>query len=395
MGNFSTAIHIHRSNECLLHRAKSQSNQSKVFGEIEMNESILRFEYFPDEIFFEIFKHVPLHDLYHGFYNLNYRINYILHSVNGLPLTLNKPDEINDRVVSFFALRISHLVVRHSKTVHFARFPSLRSLTSLFPNDEQLNCIRSDDLPQLTRLTLGFMAVSDGRIIFDLCERIFSNEFPNLCYCSLWPPAFRNDYPIARTSLITHVQLQEASFDDLCTVLDACPHLKHLQVGLTDVNQLHRFYYCPRINAVDTHLDPSLSIDQSTAQAHWSSVCRTAGCVVHSLRSILAGETCSITSTGTAHQTIDHQDVSPTSGFGSLVSYSSTASRWCDTFPVWHSRCSHAIQSALSPTVRSTFPQNLFRGYSWERHVSMYRIQVMCTRWTKSVEIEKNWILEK
>ena len=275
-----------------------------------MKESIWRrqlsrLEYLPDEIFLEIFKYIPLHDLYHGFHNLNYRIDHVLRSLNELSLTLNKPDDINDQVVSFFASRISHLVVRFSKKVSFARFPSLRSLTSLFPHDEQLTCIRPVDLPHLKRLTLGFMAVSKERIILDLCDRLFSNAFPNLLSCSLWPPAFRTDHSTTRNSSITHVQLKEANFDDLCAVLDSCPQLKHLRVWLNDVTQLHWFGRCQTLEKLDSHLDPSRSISQSTSQTCSSSVPRTAWCVVYALRWSLARETCSTTCTGTTGQTIN------------------------------------------------------------------------------------------
>ncbi|CAF0886740.1 unnamed protein product [Rotaria sordida] len=183
-----------------------------------------------DEIFLEIFKYISLHDLYHGFYKLNQHINNILHSITELSLILDKPEDINDEAVCFFASRIYHLIVRHSSVVHFNRFPSLRSLISLFPCDRQLRHIKTKDLPNLTHLTLGFTVIWDCEISVRLCRRIISNKFPKLRYCSLWPPAFDINMSVIKTPLLTHIELKEGNFDDLCVVLNSCPNLKYLQM---------------------------------------------------------------------------------------------------------------------------------------------------------------------
>jgi hypothetical protein len=187
-------------------------------------------ERLPDEIFLEIFKYFSLRDLYRVFCKHNKRINNILHSVTNLSLTLETPDDINDEAVSFFASNTYHLVVRHSNEVQFNYFPSLRSLTSMFPRDRQLRRVRAKDLPNLTHLTLGFMGIWDDDITIRLCRRIFSNNFPKLRYCSLWPPALDIDCLTITTPSLTHVQLQEGNFDDLCVVLNSCPNLNYLQV---------------------------------------------------------------------------------------------------------------------------------------------------------------------
>jgi hypothetical protein len=187
-------------------------------------------EQVPDCIFFEIFQYISIYDLYRAFSKLNQRINYILQSTIGLSLTLEKPEDINNEAVVFFASRIYHLTVQHPNPVHFNRFPSLRSLRSMFPHDRQLRCIKSKDLPNLTRLTLGFTRVWDCEIMERLCQRIVSNKFPKLRYCSLWPPAFDIDLSIIKTPLLTHVELKEGNFDDLCVVLNSCPNLTYLKV---------------------------------------------------------------------------------------------------------------------------------------------------------------------
>jgi hypothetical protein len=187
-------------------------------------------EQFPNEIFLEIFKYIPLDDLYRSFYNLNQRINHILHSVTGLSLTLNEPEDINTEAVSFFASNIYHLIVRHPNIVHFNRFSSLRSLTSLCPSDQQLCRIKAKNLPNLTRLTLGFSLIWDCDIMVRLCQRIVSNKFPKLHYCSLWPPAFDMDCLIIKTPSLIHMELKEGNLDDLCIVLQSCPNLEYLKV---------------------------------------------------------------------------------------------------------------------------------------------------------------------
>lgn len=187
-------------------------------------------EQFPDEIFLEIFKYIPLHNLYHSFYKLNQRINGILHSVTDLSLTLHEPEDIEDEAVTFFSSNIHHLVVRHPNIVRFNQFPSLRSLTSLFVHSRQICCIKSKHLPNLTRLTLGFTLVWDCDLMFTLCRQIISNKFPKLSYCSLWPPIFDSNSSIIPTPSLTHIKLKEGNFDDLCIVLNSCPNLKYLEV---------------------------------------------------------------------------------------------------------------------------------------------------------------------
>jgi len=63
-----------------------------------------------------------------------------------------------------------------------------------------------------------------------LCRRIVSNIFPKLRYCSLWPPAFEMDCITIKTPLLTHMELKEGNFDDLCVVLQSCPNLKYLKM---------------------------------------------------------------------------------------------------------------------------------------------------------------------
>ncbi|CAF3608033.1 unnamed protein product [Adineta steineri] len=172
----------------------------------DSSTSCFSLEQFPDEIFMEIFQYISVHDLYRGLYKLNQRINHILHSITNLSLTLSKAEDINDDAVVFFASRIYHLVVRHQNPVEFNRFPSLRSLTSKFPQDRQL-CGNCD-------------------IVDRLCRRIISNK---LRYCSSWPPTFDLNWPIIATPLLTHVKLRDGDFDDLCILLNSCPNLKHLQ----------------------------------------------------------------------------------------------------------------------------------------------------------------------
>jgi len=48
------------------------------------DRNLFQLEYFPNEIFIEIFKHLDIQDLFQAFYNLNFRFNKLLHSLNHL-----------------------------------------------------------------------------------------------------------------------------------------------------------------------------------------------------------------------------------------------------------------------------------------------------------------------
>lgn len=189
-------------------------------------------EDFPDEILLEICKYISIFDLYSGWHNLNSRFDNILRSIHYLTLILSKPQDINHPAVSYFASHIHRLIVRHSQAVPFSQFSSLRSLISMFPGAQQLVGIQADHLPNLTRLTLGFIGIWDCDLISELCQHIFSNRFPKLNYCSLWPPALENDYLPTSTTALTHLQLKEGNLDDLCIALESSPNLRYLQVKI-------------------------------------------------------------------------------------------------------------------------------------------------------------------
>ena len=190
-----------------------------------------RLEDLPNEIFLAILEYIPLHELYRAFHGLTDRVNKILQAVNHLSLTLNRTSDIKDEAVAFFASQIYHVNVLHSRRVDFSRLPSLRSFKSMFPGDQQLRCVRAKDLPNLTHLKLGFGCTYGDELITRLCKGIFSNQFPNLRFCSLWPPTLDDDQPETKTPTLTHVQLGESNFEELCVIVKACPNLEHVQVS--------------------------------------------------------------------------------------------------------------------------------------------------------------------
>jgi hypothetical protein len=197
---------------------------------VNISNVMTHVEHFPNEILLKIFKYMSINDLHDGFYNLNYRFNAIIQLVDNLSLILTKPDDVNDSVVSLFASRIHHLIVEHSHAIDFARFPALRSLTLMLPLDQQLHNLRAKYLPNLTHLTLGFRAVWNSEKVTCLCQQLFANKFPNLRYCSLWPPVMNDFCSIKQTPSLVHIQLKECNFDDVCAVLNTCPNLIYLQV---------------------------------------------------------------------------------------------------------------------------------------------------------------------
>ena len=208
---------------------------------------MIHLEDFPNEIFLEIFKYFTLSDLFDSFVDLNYRINALLQSINERSLILNKPEDVLHPRVFFFKRNIQHLQIRHPSKVDFQCFPNLRSLTSLFPRDQQLIGLRPKKMPHLTHLTIGFLGIWDCEIMLKLCQRIFSNKFHNLRYCSLWPPAFNDTCTTKTTPTINHIRLQEGTLDDLRVILNVCPNLKRLQVNSNSIEVNTNWYFLRQI----------------------------------------------------------------------------------------------------------------------------------------------------
>ncbi|CAF0837273.1 unnamed protein product [Adineta steineri] len=133
-------------------------------------------EYFPNEILIEIFKYFDIQELFQAFYNLNSRFNILLHSLNNLSLTLTKTNyNINKIPIDC----ISILIINEIQ-IELDQFTHIRCLILTIPFYRQIHQLSTHTFPYLEHLSINFLTQSFPYNIFNIYNKIFSNEFPCL-----------------------------------------------------------------------------------------------------------------------------------------------------------------------------------------------------------------------
>ena len=182
-------------------------------------------ENFPDELFFELFEYIPIHDLSEAFFGLNQRIDRILKNLSNLFAVWTT--NADDRIIDLFAPCINRLVVWRGGPLHLHRFAKLRSLKLALPSIEQCKEIRASST--LEHLHIETSAISNT-ITEELSRLLLSNAFPRLRTCRIDDLIYEKDnlqqLPVLY-SLITRTPSPERLFT-------LCPHLIHLRLNLKE-----------------------------------------------------------------------------------------------------------------------------------------------------------------
>ncbi|UJR14305.1 hypothetical protein I4U23_001299 [Adineta vaga] len=189
----------------------------------------IRFESFPNEIFFEIFDYFSLHQLYYSFHGLNQRMNYLLQSINHCAVRLWPTDNKNElELVEFFSPTIDTLIINDDFNINLNQYPKLNSLTYIYATDDQLqHFLQSESCHQhLTYLNI----TSDDLTSF--MRYLFSNKFPCLQTCIL-----RNIDSILKCPWRMEPSLSSITICDeknlVPYILQSCPNLKRLSLAIS------------------------------------------------------------------------------------------------------------------------------------------------------------------
>lgn len=194
----------------------------------------LTFEQLPNEIFRELFEYFDLKELYKTFSNLNCRISSLLAQGTHAQVILYKPEDIEFRIYQNLLPNVKTLVIGHTKAFYDSSksnlFSNIRRLVLCQPTREQFNSITPSNFPNLERLHL-----INSRFVYgteELCQRIFSNQFPYLNSCSL--PRISHDINNQWTRSIGLQSLTINIWDIrvYIQILDTCPNLLHLKMEL-------------------------------------------------------------------------------------------------------------------------------------------------------------------
>ncbi len=182
-------------------------------------------EIFPDELFFELFEYIPIHDLSRAFCGLNKRIDRILKNLSNLFAVWTT--NADDRIIDLFSPCISRLVIWRGGPLNLHRFSKLRSLKLALPSIEQCNEIRpSSTLEHLHIET----SVRTNTMTEELSILLLTNAFPRLRTCRMDDLKFEKEnlhqLPTLY-SLITRTSSPTGLFS-------RCPSLVHLRLNLKE-----------------------------------------------------------------------------------------------------------------------------------------------------------------
>jgi len=200
-----------------------------------MSNSFSQLEFLPNELLINIFQYFDARNLFQAFYNLNSRLNILLQSLNNLYFTLliSHPDDNND--YDLFSLYIHTLILDYRANINLNDFPNIHRLKLIVPTYEQLKQLKYCNLPHLEYLSIGYQNNHFSLYMPNLCEKIFSNGFPNLKSCDLFEPRIIPE--IVSTKQLPSLGILKIEGIRLSTyqiILSTCPNLYFLQFTAID-----------------------------------------------------------------------------------------------------------------------------------------------------------------
>ena len=188
----------------------------------------------PNELLEEIFDHMRLSDVFYTFYHLNRRFHQLSINLQHYKFVSYSPEDTIDPYLMNFPLKISTLVVAHSKRLilpfNYQNFVNVEHLILRNPTREQWNQIDRHNFPNLKTLHLV-----DSVFTYrteHLCCVVFSNEFPFLTKCSL---PFVADASVSLWKTSSSLTSVTAAFWDLSVfyqILKSCPNLIYFKIRI-------------------------------------------------------------------------------------------------------------------------------------------------------------------
>jgi len=191
-----------------------------------MNENQSQLEFLPNEILLEIFEYLDARDLYRAIHNLNLRFNILLQSLNELSLILSicDRDEIANNAI--FLPYIHTLIIKYKTDVKLNHYTSIRRLILYCLSYTRPYKLETVILPYLEYLSINLKGSSSRFSIHHLHEKIFSNAFPCLKYCSL--PKFSSIQKTERWTKLPSLRILKVGHIGLFTyiaILSTCVNL--------------------------------------------------------------------------------------------------------------------------------------------------------------------------
>ncbi|CAF4216075.1 unnamed protein product [Adineta steineri] len=196
---------------------------------------------FPDEVFLQMFRYVPILDLFRGFYNLNSRLNRIIGEVRiHIRSVLNEEEQgyilpnICPKQIRSFCVhedRYEFLKLSQCNNIRQLEFGCHSRHTHERYVHRQLVHVQPAVFPHLRNLTIYQQNWSSE--YQQLCTMIFNNQFPVLKYVYL-PYANGSCVPRIRTwsTSLINVSIECCNKSMFYPLLDNLPNLKYFTCTL-------------------------------------------------------------------------------------------------------------------------------------------------------------------
>lgn len=224
-----------------------------------MSTNQSRFECLPNEILIETFGYLDAQDLFRGIYNLNTRLNGLLKSINDLSLTLSPSDQHENLDDAPFPPYVSTLIVNKQASVIVGLFPNLRHLILHWLANDVLDKLEFDYLPYLEYLHIDSRRVTienwDG-CIFD---KIFTNGFPQLKYCSLSKMDITPSITLQPS--VPSLNILKVQYIDIIIyqkILSSCPNLNLFEFALSPRDHV--------LNNIENHVNMKTLVIKITSR---------------------------------------------------------------------------------------------------------------------------------
>ena len=194
-----------------------------------------RFESLANEVLLELLGYVDIRTLYRSVWGLNWRLNCLIQSLNGFSLVARKNDE---PLIELFASQIVRLKIEDPSNIDLTPLVHLERLIVEEANEDQVEQIQAELMPNLTYLSLSVKSECDS--LSELADQVFSNEFPLLNHAQLgnfdsyYFPQSWSGSPHLRSVCLVNLQSDLIPF-----IFVSCPNLQYLKVHLPNDDEDH------------------------------------------------------------------------------------------------------------------------------------------------------------
>jgi hypothetical protein len=248
-------------------------------------------ELLPNEILIKIFEYIDARELYRGFYNLNSRLNQLIRSSNRLSLTLSQSDRNENIDYEIISSQIYTLIVNQGAGVILAHFTNVRRLILFWLPDNVLDKLLVDILPHLKLLHISSRSLTSVCWRIDFYDKIFTNGFPQLKFCSLADMDIKKDYlESSHTPALTVLKLGSVNLFIYKIILSSCPNLHFFQLSIVRSERIpNRIEHHMNIkNLVLKPVCPSMILNTGVINMYLSCVPNLERLSIHLIRHVIS-----------------------------------------------------------------------------------------------------------